>query len=126
MVAVLDVDPGERHDDEHRGQDEQRPGDDEPAPAGADEAEVDGHLGGVGAGDEVGRAEEVEEVLLADPATPLHDLVLHHGDVRGRAAEGGDPEPEEERGHLAQAAGGLVVRGHEPVPSERSWPRLLA
>ena len=41
-------------------------------------------------------AEEVEELVPAHPRPSPHDLVLHHRDVRGGAAEGRGPELEEE------------------------------
>jgi hypothetical protein len=63
---------------------------------------VDRHLGGVGAGDEVRRAEQVEVLLLGEPAAPLDDLVVKEGDVRGRSAKGGEAEAEKEGGDFEQ------------------------
>jgi hypothetical protein len=43
----------------------------------------------------VRRAEEVEEPLAAHPAAPVHDLVLHHRDVRRGSAEPEDAQLQE-------------------------------
>jgi hypothetical protein len=92
-VAVGDVDPGEGPDDHRGGGDEAHAGHDQAPAPGAVPAEVDGQLGAVGPGDQVGRADEVDEALVADPAPTADDLVVHHRDVPGRAAEGRDPQP---------------------------------
>jgi hypothetical protein len=48
----------------------------------------------------------VEELLARQPATAAHHLVFHHGDVRGRAAEGDGPELQEEPRELAERGPG--------------------
>lgn len=50
---------------------------------------MDRHLGGVGSGDQVGRAEEIEECLAGHPAAARDDFLFHHGDVDGRPAHRG-------------------------------------
>ena len=45
------------------------------------------HLGRVGPRDEIRRPDQVEEVLTADPLSTSYELVLHHGDMSGGAAE---------------------------------------
>ena len=52
------------------------------------------HLGGVRAGQEVGDAQQVEEILRAHPAAPRDDFVAQHGDVGGRSAERRQAEPD--------------------------------
>jgi hypothetical protein len=47
----------------------------QPAPAGALVGGVDHHLGRVLPGNQVGRAEQVEKVLLVHPLAPVDDLV---------------------------------------------------
>ena len=75
--------------------------------------DVDGHLRGVRAGDEVGGAEQVEGPLSAHPAATPDDLVLHHGDVRGGPSERGRAQPEEEPCQLSHAGGlGKIGRAH--------------
>ena len=56
----------------------------------------------LGPGMRLRRRDEVEEFLAGQPPPPPHDLVLHHGDVRGRPAEGGGAEPEKEPRELAE------------------------
>ena len=72
---------------------------------------MDRHLGGVGAGHEVRRGEGTRERVAVEPAPPLHELVLHHRDVRRRAAEGGRAEPPElpEEPHERAARGRRVA-----------------
>ena len=81
---------------------------------------MDRHLGGVGAGHEVRRGESARERVAVEPAPPLHELVLHHRDVRRGAPEGGRAEtpelPERPReraaaGRLAAHAGALPGAG---------------
>ena len=129
-VAEPHVGPGEGQDDQRRRGDEAGPGDQQPRPAGTVPADVDGHLGRVGAGDQVGRPEQVEELGLREPAPAADDLMLHQGDVRRRAAEGGRPQAEEQPGQLAQRrrpCGGRrgclrVVAGLFPVHGYRRPP----
>ena len=72
---------------------------------------MDRHLGGVGAGHEVRRGEGARERVAVEPAPPLHELVLHHRDVRRRTAEGGRAEPPElpEEPHERAAPGRRVA-----------------
>jgi hypothetical protein len=91
-----DVHPGERGDDERGRQDEAPTRDDKPRPARDAVADVDRHLGRVRAGDQVGRADEVEELGVRQPPAPPDDLVLHQRDVRRRPAEAGRAQPQEQ------------------------------
>src|SRR5690606_12550310 len=61
---------------------------------------------------------QVEEALVVEPATAGHHLVVHHRDMRRRAAECGEPEPSEEAGQLPQGpTGGQVAgAGHDAGP----------
>src|ERR1051326_13496 len=70
-----------------RRQDETHPGDDQPRPAPPSVADVNRHLGRVRPGDQVRRAQVIQELLTREPAPAAHDLVLHHGDVGRGAAE---------------------------------------
>jgi hypothetical protein len=70
---------------------------------------VDGHLGRVGPGDQVRRAQQVEEFLAAHPGSPAHHLVFHHRDVRGGPAEGRGAEAEKEKRDLGERRAGLHV-----------------
>ena len=79
----------------------QTPGDDQPAPARPVVAQVDGQLGGVGAGDQVGGAHQVDEARVGDPAAAADQLLAHHRGVGGRAAERDQAQPQEHPGDLA-------------------------
>jgi hypothetical protein len=65
---------------------------------------VDRHLGRVGAWDEVGGAEQIEELLVAEPLTPRDQLLAHHGDVGRRPAESRRAEAQEEGADLYEPA----------------------
>jgi hypothetical protein len=63
---------------------------------------VDCHLGRVGAGDEIGRAEQIEEMLVVQPLATMNDLIAHHGNVRRRPAKSGRTELEKEARYFAE------------------------
>jgi hypothetical protein len=63
---------------------------------------VDRHFGGVGARDEIGRAEQVEVLFFGEPLAATDNLVVEQRDVRGRPAERGQAEAKEERGDFEQ------------------------
>ena len=101
-LSEAHVRPGEGAGQQHGRQDEARSRHDQPGPAAARPADVNRHLGRVGPRNEVRRAEQIQEVLVGQPASAVHDLVSHHGDVRGWATEGGGAQPQEEPGQLRQ------------------------
>ncbi len=53
-------------------------------------------LSGVGPWDQIGGADEIEELLLGEPSAFLDHFVMHERDVCRRAAEGHGAESEEE------------------------------
>jgi hypothetical protein len=59
-------------------------------------ADVHRHLCRVRSRDEVGDTDQVEEVLVVDPTTPSHHLVVHHRDVCRGATKGSEAEATEE------------------------------
>src|SRR3989337_2367583 len=65
---------------------------------------MDRHLRGIRAGDEIRRSEQVKEALVVQPFPPLDDLVVHHGDVGRRTAEGRDAKPEKASGDFRQSS----------------------
>jgi hypothetical protein len=65
-------------------------------------ADVDGHFGGVGAGNEIRSAEEVEEFFVGKPFSAMDDFILHHGDVGGGSTESGEAELQEESGNYGK------------------------
>jgi hypothetical protein len=70
-------------------------------------AQVEGELGGVRPGHQIGGADQIEEMRITHPAPATHHLVVHHRDVRCRAAEGGEAQLEEEQHQFAHR---VIVR----------------
>ena len=116
--SVLGVQPGDRTDDHDGRNDERRAGGDESARTGSTQPDVHGHLGGVRAGDEIGRADHLHEFLVAQPAATTNGFVAHHGDVGGRTAESDQAEFEHE---LRDLGDGTV----HPVILERRTVSIL-
>ncbi len=100
--AEFHVDPRAPHDDQHRRQDETGAGDDQPPRAGPQSADVDGHLGGVWARDEVGGPNHVEEGFVIEPAPASHHFILHQRNVRRGSTESDHAELEKEEREFAQ------------------------
>jgi hypothetical protein len=69
-------------------------------PPGSFVADVHGHFGGVGAEDEVGDSDQVEEALVVEQTSPGDELVGHHADVSDGSSQGGEPEPCEQAGDV--------------------------
>src|SRR5207245_10906111 len=88
---------------------------DEARPARAGVAEVNRHLGGVRAGNQVRHAQEVEEALVTHPLPPRDDLLAHERDVGGRPADADDAELHEEERDLAEGRGGPHAPEGTPV-----------
>ena len=77
---------------------------------------MDGQLGRVWAGQQADGADEVEQRVIAHPASPDHDLLAHHRDVGGGATERGQAELEEQGGQLGEVAARVfcgVWSGHD-------------
>ncbi|MDC4227221.1 MAG: hypothetical protein MPW15_23990 [Candidatus Manganitrophus sp.] len=93
----------------------QNPGDDQPRPSGPTKADVNRHLCGVRAWDQIRRADQIEKFFIAEPLAPPYRFVVHQGDVGRGAAEGGHAEPEKQRRHfghsLRQRSVPLMVAG---------------
>ncbi len=98
-VARHDVDRREDEQGEHAGQDEQGARGQAAADAVEQPADVDRELLRLGTGQQHAVVQRVQEPALTDPAAPVDQLALHHGDLAGRAAEGlpGDREPRAQR-----------------------------
>ena len=100
--AEPDVRPGQRRDHQGRWEDEAEAGDQQAGPAGAVPADENGRLCRTRAGDEAGGSEKVEELRVGEPAAAADNLVLHQGDMGGRAAEGRDAQLEEQPRQFTQ------------------------
>jgi hypothetical protein len=75
---------------------------------------VDDELGGVRSGDDVGRPDEIEEVLLGKPLVPGDDLLSHEREMRGRTTEPDDSELPEQPGE-AYTIAAVISTGEWPV-----------
>ena len=64
-------------------------------------ADVPRHIYGEDPRGGLGYGEDVEELLLAEPACLIDDLTLHHRDHGIAAADGGDPDLEENAEELS-------------------------
>ena len=95
---VFGVRPCQSHHAEHGRNDERHSRHDQAGPTPAQVPNVNRELRRIGARDEIAGRNEIEETLIVHPATPLHDLLAHHGDVRGRASEADRPEFQEQDG----------------------------
>ena len=90
--AVADIPPRDRRCEERRREDEPDSRRDESPPPSSAMTDVDGELGRVGSGDELGRRVERQELVTRDPAAAADELLLEERDVRRGAAETDGPE----------------------------------
>jgi len=81
---------------------------------------VHGQLGRVGAGDEAGNGEVVEEILVSEPLAALDEVPAHDGDVSGGATEGDHAEAEEVADGLPEGPAARGGGGIRCVHGERS------
>ncbi len=105
VSAVALVQPSEHAHDDDRRADEADTGSDQPPCSGALGAEIDGELGRVRTGDEVCRAEKIEELFIVEPSASTNHFVADHRDVRCRAAEAEHTEAKKQPDHLTQSTG---------------------
>jgi hypothetical protein len=105
QLAVGQVDPRQRDEDEQRRQHEQPAGHEAPAAAVHQPADVGGELLRFGPGQQHAVVQRVQEALLADPAPPLDQLGVHDGDLPGRPAEADEAELEPEAQRFPEADG---------------------
>jgi hypothetical protein len=121
---VLDVEPGQDSDDDHRRKQEREACNDEPGPAGPAMTDVHRQLGGGRPRDQVRRADQVDEHGVVEPAAAPDELVAHDRDVPGRTTEGRQPDAQERRGEVAQRG----LRAHQATGrrSPRSEARSLS
>jgi len=74
----------------------------EPPPARSHVPDMDCHFRRIGSGDEVRCAEHVEKILVSNPSSALDDLILHHGNMRGRSTKSRETETEKKQGEFFQ------------------------
>jgi hypothetical protein len=100
--VVANVGPGQRAGEQHRRRDERDARDQQPGPAPPLVADVDRQLGRVRPRDQVGRAHQIEERRVGEPAAAPHDVLAHHRDVRRRSAERRGAEAQEQARQLTE------------------------
>jgi hypothetical protein len=86
-VAVGDVEPRQRDQDDDRRQHEQAARDDAAPCAMHEPTDVRRELHGLGPGQQHAIVERVQEPAFRDPASLLHELAVHDGDLSRRPAE---------------------------------------
>ena len=91
-----DGQPGEQDADEDRGHDEADPGREEARPARPSTPDGEGQLARVGAGDDAGRSDQVEEIVVVDPAQSPNERLAEEPAMCGRSTEGRQPEAQED------------------------------
>lgn len=74
----------------------------QPQPAPAPVPDMDGEFRRIGAGDEVGRAHQIQKFVFREPTAMADHFVFHHGDVRSRSAEGREAQTKEQPGQFGQ------------------------
>ena len=91
-VAVRHVHPRQRQQHEEARQHEQHAGHEPAAHLVQEPAEVDRELLRLRAGQQHAEVQSVQEPAVRDPATALHDLLVHDRDLAGGTAEVDEPE----------------------------------
>jgi hypothetical protein len=115
QVAKGDIDPGQQHQHQQRGQDEQ-PASDEAAPGTVQQpADVGRQLLRFRAGQQHAVVERVQEPALADPAAPLDELGMHDRDLPGGSAEADAPSFSQKRSAAAKVGAGGRSAGRRAV-----------
>jgi hypothetical protein len=111
-LAESHVQVGDRHHDQYSGQNEARAGNQEADRPATHMPDVDRQFCRVRAGNQVRRAEVVEELLAREPFSAHHDFLFHHRDVRGRSTEGDRSELQEHAGDVSTGNVGAGGRRH--------------
>ena len=62
---------------------------------------MDGQFTRAGAWNQIAGTEQVEKFLTRKPLSAANQFVLHHGDVCRGTSEGGEAQPQEERGEFS-------------------------
>ena len=95
--------PCQHHDDEHGWQNETNAADNKPQPSCPQKSNMNCHLGGVRAGDKIRCAQHIKKLLVIQPFATLYNFIVHHGDMSGRSAKGGNTEFEKKYGYFSQS-----------------------
>jgi hypothetical protein len=114
-VAIRDIDPRQHDQQDQRRQHEQSAGD-QPAPRPVQQpADVRSELLRLRSRQHHAVVERVQETPFGDPSPPLHQFLMHDGDLSGRSAETDEAElqPEARRLRKSDFVGALV--GFESV-----------
>jgi hypothetical protein len=102
-LAVAHVQPRQHHQDHERRQDEQQPRGQPAAHAMQQPAYVGSQLLRLGTGQQHAVVERVQEAAFGDPAPPLHQLLVHDGDLAGGPAEADEAQLQPETKGVGKA-----------------------
>ena len=75
--GIFYVEPGQDRDNQECRQNEAQSCDDQPWPTTTPVAQMNGHLGRVGPGNEIRQADQSKELVMIQPLAPLHAFLLH-------------------------------------------------
>src|SRR5579863_5187934 len=103
--AITNIEPSQQESEKSSRKNEAYPGNNKTWPAGQAIADLDSHLSGVGAGNKIHYAKKIQKLFAGEPLTAANNLVIHHGNVRSRAAECGHAQPRIQERQFAQPSG---------------------
>ena len=106
---MFNIKPGQAQNDQHGGGNKADAAQEQAHPAGAHIPDVDRHFCRIGTGDQVGRAQQIEELFIRQPFTAEDDFIVHDRNVRGRSAKRSESQLEKKRGNLNEGRHGLSV-----------------
>ncbi|SVJ78553.1 Uncharacterised protein [Klebsiella pneumoniae] len=104
-ISPDEVDPRQRDEQHQRGQDKQHPGDDASPGFMHQPADIGRQLLSLRARQDHTKVERVQESPFRDPASVIHQLLVHHGDLPGRPAEADEAELQPEANCLPEGDG---------------------
>ncbi len=101
--AIGNIEPGQQDQDEQGGQYKQHTGDDAAPGAVQQPADIGGQLLRLRPRQQHAVIERMEKASLGNPAAALHQLLVHDGNLAGRAAKADEAQLEPEPEGLQQA-----------------------
>src|SRR5579871_4989423 len=96
------ISPGNHAGNDDGRQDKTTAGHQQPPPSSPFVTDMNGHLRAIRTGNKIGRADQIEEMVMIHPVPPVDHFFLHHSDMRRGTAECGQPEATEKSCQLAR------------------------